>query len=120
MKIIRLFGYEIKTHFSIQRFKTIEISIPDDADDAHLRHGYHDGGKAKEWNTSDGEDKVIYWSRSRRELEGANDSMFEVPIPKCKKSVETFCTPFRDMEKRKAGIKPDYSSNRKIVIDLYY
>jgi len=116
MKTKRLFGYEIKTHFSIEKFKTIEIYIPDWADDAHLRHGLHDGGVDQEsWSaTSDGEDKIVYYGG------GLSSGHHEIPIPTCKRSVETFCTPLHDINKRRAGIKPDYSSNRKIVIDLYY
>lgn len=104
MKIKRLFDrFEVKYHFSIQRVKRIEISIPDWADDAHLRHGRKDGGKDQEYNTSDGLDKVVYYKGSTR---------FEIDIPECKRSVEVSCTPYKT--------KGVYNKNRKVVIDLYF
>lgn len=126
MKIWRLLKrFEIKFHFSIGKVKRIEFSIPDEADDCHLRHGLHDGGRNQDsWSsTSDGEDKILYWSSKQRKLEGSPDNRnepYEISIPKCKRSVEVSCTPMHDIEKRKAGITPYYSSNRKIVIDCYY
>lgn len=114
MKTLRLFDrWEVKYHLSIQKVKRIEITIPDWADDAHLRHGLHDGGKDQEsWSaTPDGEDKVVYYKGC---------TAFYIDVPKCKRSVEVSCTPLHDMTKRKAGISPDHYSDRKVVIDLFY
>jgi hypothetical protein len=108
MKTIRIFGIEFKMFFSIRRVKRIVIPIPDSADDTHLRHGKKDGGKVKEWNTSDGEDKVVYYMNSE---EGKKH---EIPIPKCKESVEVFCSPLYNED------RSGYATNRKIIIDLYY
>lgn len=114
MKALRLFyKWEIEYHLSIKKVKRIDIPIPDWGDDAHLRHGLHDGGIDQEsWSrTPDGEDKVVYYKGC---------TPIYVDIPKCKRSVEVSCSPLYDKEKIKAGISPAYSSNRKIVIDLYF
>ena len=101
MKTIRLFHrWELKFHFSIERVKRIEISVPDWADDLHLNHG-----GTGDWGTSDGKEKVVYYKGCTR---------YELDIPTCKRSVEVSYTPLRIPKTR------EYSTNRKIIIDLYF
>lgn len=101
MKVARLFHrWELKFHFSIEKVKRIEISVPDWADDTHLNHG-----GTGEWGTSDGKEKVVYYRGATK---------YEIPIPDCKRSVEVSCTPFKNPKTR------DYNTNRKIIIDLYF
>lgn len=100
MKSFRIFNIEVKFSFSIKRVKRIEFSLPDNADDAHLRQG-----SLSEWGTSDGKTKIVYWM----------DGMKEIDLPPHKEAKEVFCSPLYEPIKRQT-----YATNRKIIIDLYY
>jgi len=95
-------GWEISFHFSVEKVERIEISLPDRADDAHLRQG--GGVPGGEWDTSDGKTKVVYYIGSKR---------YEIEIPKHKKARQILLTPAYNKE------RTGYNTNRKIVIDIY-
>jgi hypothetical protein len=97
MKIFRIFGFEIKIHFSFEKYKRIEVSIPDWADDAHLRH--------IDSNDSDDKYKVCYYKGS---------TPYYIDIPKHKKAIEISVTRLYNKE------RTDYEKNRKVIIDLYF
>lgn len=92
MKTLKFLGLELKFSFSLRRVKRIEVPIPDWAVDCHL-------------NLSDR--KVVYWIGPER---------FFIEIPSYKEAKEVSLTPLYN---RKPGERFTYSTNRKIVIDLY-
>lgn len=100
MKTFRLLGREIKWHFSIKSVKRIAVSIPEWANDAHLRQGNTD----TDWSTPDGKTKVCYYKGSK---------VYFIDIPECKRAEEVYVTPM--YKKDKSG----YNPNRVVIVDLY-
>lgn len=102
MKTFRKFGIQIDFHFKIRKVKRISISIPDWADDAHLRQG---SPREDGWGTPDGKTKVCYYKGS---------TAYFIDVPDCTSSKEVSVTPMHDRQTR------TYTKNRVVVIDLYY
>jgi len=102
MKTFRKFGIQIDFSLSIRRVKRMTFSIPDWADDAHLRQGrpMEDG-----WGTPDGKTKICYFKGGKA---------FYIDVPDCKEAVEVFVTPM----KNRATLA--YNTNRVVIVDLYF
>ena len=103
MKTFTFLNLQIRYFFSIRRCKRIVYSIPDWADDAHLRHGnISDDG----WGTPDGKDKICYYKGSKP---------YFIDLPDSKESVQVSLTPLYDTS---SGIRK-HSTGRTIVIDFF-
>jgi hypothetical protein len=100
MRILRFCGFEIKTQFTVERFKTLTFDIPDWADDTHLRQG----GKG-DYGTPDGKTKICYFKGSKP---------FYIDLPEHKRAVKVSITPLRDY-----GCL-EHNTNRKVVVDVFY
>jgi len=102
----RFLGFEIDFRFAVKRVKRVYFSIPDWADDAHLRQG----GRIGNWGTPDGKTKVCYYK---------GNTAYFIDVPECKESVEVSVTPMYNLRNRTIdGFK--YNTNRQIVVDLYF
>ncbi len=95
MKTWQFWGIQIDFHLSIRRYRRLKYSIPDWADDAHLRIS---------GATPDGLPKITYFKGS---------TPFFIDIPKCKSCQQIYVTPMKD--KKTFG----YNRNRVVIFDIY-
>jgi hypothetical protein len=101
MKTWQFWGIQIDFHLSIRRCRRLTYSIPDWADDTHLRQGrISDDG----WGTPDGLPKVVYFKGSKA---------FYIDIPKCKSCQQVYVSPLYD--KKRLG----FATNRVVIFDIY-
>ena len=93
MKTYRIFGFNVKVTFYIDRVKRLTLDIPDWADDT--------------WTHVDADDGTI----SVRYFKGCKP--FYIDLPKCKKADVVSVSKLYNKD------RTGYNTNRKIIVDAY-